>query len=319
MEYKVTVIIAAYNAGRYIRKTIDSVLSQSFTNFKIIVINDGSTDDTPIIVSEYKLKDPRVFLIDKENSGVAATRNLGLSLVDTDYFCFVDSDDYLENTYLEKLYHKAISEKSDIVLCDYYIVKGNTASRVLTLIDGNAGDYMKSILAHGLWGVVWNKMFKTNFIFENNIRFLDGVDFWEDLFFCISSLSNNPSLSHTGLPLYNYVIRGGSLVNSDVDERKVISKIKVVEGISGLKKVSSEHKNELNAIKLHSKCEYLCNITLYNPYRWRTSVPVDFYSIIRAEMSLRDKTPHLLAICKLNFIIYFYLKIKNELKGLLSK
>lgn len=231
MEYKVTVIIPAYNAEGYIKKTIDSILEQTFTEIKITIINDGSTDGTSKIVNEYKLIDPRIFLFEKENSGVASTRNFGLSLIDTDYFCFVDSDDCLDKNYINDMFYLATIEGSDIVICDYNVVREGNVTRVDSYVQGESGNYIKSMLAHGMWGVVWNKMFKTKFIIDNGVSFIDGFNFWEDLFFCVNAFSMNPTISHTREPLYNYIIRESSLLNSDNNEGKVESKIKVVEEI----------------------------------------------------------------------------------------
>ena len=293
---------------------MDSILSQSFSSIKVIVVNDGSTDETSNIINEYKSKDQRVFLFDIKNSGVAIARNFGMSFVDSDFICFVDSDDCLEINYIESMYKQAMNEESDIVLCDYNIVKLGIKSTVNTYIDGDSGSYIKAILAHGVWGVVWNKMFRTKFLVDNKIKFIDGFDFWEDLYFCINSLSHNPSISHVAFPLYNYEIRENSLVNSDISEKKVKSKIKVVEGISQLKNFSTVYKKELDAIKLHSKKEYLTNLKLYNPEKWKRAVPVSLNSIVNAEMSIKDKVPPVLAVLKFHFIIYIFIFFKMLIK-----
>lgn len=298
---------------------MDSILNQTFTNIKVIVIDDGSIDGTSNIIREYKLKDSRVFLIEKENSGIAATRNLGISLVDSKFFCFVDSDDILESNYVECMYTKAVSDASDIVFSDYNILNKGMVSKVNTYIHGGPGDYIKAMLAHGMWGVVWNKMFRTEFVIKNEIYFLDGFNFWEDLYFCISSLSHAPLISHTRTSLYNYVIRENSLVNSDVSESKVKSKIKVVEEMLSLNNINIDHKRELDAIKLHSKSEYLSSINLFSPDKWKKAVPVNTISILKAEMSMRDKVFPVLATSNLCFIIQGFLKLKSIIKSLSCK
>ena len=119
----VSVITPAYNAESFIRETIDSVLAQSVSDWELIVIDDGSTDDTQIIVAEYEKADDRIHLIINENNmGVARTRNRGLDMFRGQYVAFLDSDDYWEPQMLEKMFARAQETGADIIYCSYALV-----------------------------------------------------------------------------------------------------------------------------------------------------------------------------------------------------
>lgn len=116
----ISVLIPFYNVKSYLNMAIDSVLAQSFTDFELILINDGSTDGSALIAEEYQKKDPRIKVYQIENSGVANARNLALSYATGDYIAFVDADDTIKPNYLECLYHDVINHNAEIAVCSYY-------------------------------------------------------------------------------------------------------------------------------------------------------------------------------------------------------
>lgn len=119
----VSVIMPAYNAERFIEEAISSVISQSMSDWELIVIDDGSKDNTPVIISEFVRKDTRIHLfINEENIGVAQTRNRGLELCRGKYVAFLDSDDYWEQQMLKKMIDRAEETNADIVYCSYALV-----------------------------------------------------------------------------------------------------------------------------------------------------------------------------------------------------
>ena len=121
MCVKLSVVIPVYNIEDYIGKCLDSVLAQTYQNYEVIIVDDGSTDGTAGVCDEYAQKDERIRVIHKKNEGVSATRNLGLKLVTGDYITFIDSDDFVDKLYLEVLY-KSLTEN------DADIASGNFAS-----------------------------------------------------------------------------------------------------------------------------------------------------------------------------------------------
>ena len=120
---KVSIIVPIYNAEEYLPKCIDSLINQTYQNIEIILLNDGSTDNTQNIIASYK--DKRIIAINKKNTGIADTRNEGIKKSTGEYIMFVDSDDYLELNSIELLIKKLEKDKSDIVMFNYYLETPN--------------------------------------------------------------------------------------------------------------------------------------------------------------------------------------------------
>lgn len=115
MEKLVSIIVPIYNVEKYLRQCLDSILRQTFRPLEIILVNDGSTDGSDTICQEYAKIDERIVYLKKENGGVSDARNVGLDAVNSDYVLFIDSDDWIEPTYVEVLYEKIEEYQADIV------------------------------------------------------------------------------------------------------------------------------------------------------------------------------------------------------------
>ena len=119
MEKLVSIIVPIYNVEKYLRQCLDSILRQTFRPLEIILVNDGSTDGSDTICQEYAKIDERIVYLKKENGGVSDARNVGLDAVTSDYVLFIDSDDWIEPTYVEVLYEKIEEYQADIVFQNY--------------------------------------------------------------------------------------------------------------------------------------------------------------------------------------------------------
>jgi len=118
---KISIIIPVYNAEKYLKKCLDSVINQTYKDLEIICVNDGSIDNSLNILKEYKKKESRIIIIDKKNQGVSAARNDGIKKATGEYITFLDSDDWVELNTIEMLYNTLIKNKVDVVRCNYYI------------------------------------------------------------------------------------------------------------------------------------------------------------------------------------------------------
>ena len=118
-QIDISLIIPVYNVEKYLRRTLESVENQTFKNFEVIIVNDGSTDGSLEIIQEFVNKHDNFILVDQENSGVGMARNAGIKVSRGIYIAFLDSDDFLEPNYLKKLYFAAIKTGSDIVCCNF--------------------------------------------------------------------------------------------------------------------------------------------------------------------------------------------------------
>ena len=122
----VSVIIPVYKVEKYIAECIESILAQTYTNFRLILVDDGTPDNAGKICDEYALKDNRIKVIHKSNGGVASARQMGVDNALGNYTIHADSDDWVEPTMLEELYKKAIEKDADMVICDFYVQTCNT-------------------------------------------------------------------------------------------------------------------------------------------------------------------------------------------------
>ncbi|MDD5020557.1 MAG: glycosyltransferase [Endomicrobiaceae bacterium] len=175
----ISVVIPVYNVEKYLKQCLDSVISQTFTDFECICVNDGSTDNSLSILQEYATKDKRFKIFSKENRGISDTRNAGIELSIGEYITFIDSDDWVENNFLERLYSVAISESADIVSCNWKFYFNNEKTfevarvRKLDIVNNNDTDSDKLYKGyHGAY--VWRKLYRTNIIKDNNICFYKG-------------------------------------------------------------------------------------------------------------------------------------------------
>ena len=211
---KVSVIVPVYNVEKYLKKCLDSLVKQTLKDIEIIVVNDGSTDSSQLIIDEYKKKYPKkIISIIKENGGQGSARNLGIKYVTSKYIGFVDSDDYIALDMYEKLYNKAINENSDVVICNNYVVD---LKKENNKIEENNYNNAYNIIENAFFGkmAVWNKIYKKELIVNNNILFKEKI-WYEDFAFTFKLLCNTKKISFINDYLYMYLLRPGSTMNND--------------------------------------------------------------------------------------------------------
>lgn len=207
-----------YNVEKYIRRTLESVVSQTFKNFEVVIVNDGSTDGSLKIIEEFVNKYENFILVDQKNSGVGVARNSGVKHSSGRYIAFLDSDDFLEPNYLKKLYCAAIKTGADIVCCNFYFYYESTKLKIYCPINSIPGVYsgekaLKKITSCvGTFSFMWNKLFKRSLFVNHKIEFYDM--YFEDsatspqLFFYANIVTFIPDV------LYNYVMRDTSILHT---------------------------------------------------------------------------------------------------------
>ena len=228
-EPAVSIILPVYNAVLYLPQCLLSIQEQSFHDFEVLIVNDGSTDGSEKICEEFAQNDPRFLLFNKENSGVSASRNLALSRAKGKYLQFIDSDDWLTPDAVETLFHRAESTGSDLTVCHFYRVLENHAvqrghiksDRLLTRRE-YAEEMMKAP-ANYYYGVLWNKLFRRSLVESVCLRFDPQVKWGEDFLFNLQYLEHVRLVSTSTKPIYYYRKREDSLVNSHISLRKTIA------------------------------------------------------------------------------------------------
>lgn len=225
MSDLISVIVPVYNAEKYLRKCIESIIKQTYSNLEIILINDGSEDDSKNICDEFALKDERIVLIHKKNEGVGSARNDGLNRATGKYIAFVDCDDYIEKDTIEILYNNLIEKNVDCVKGNYDIIINENAiqNNELKLDKQYNKDEIKEfvniLLSEKVKSFLWLLLIKKDCIKDN---FSKELFLYEDVNFYISFLGNINSIYVFSKVIYHYVITENSLSR---DTSKIYSKI----------------------------------------------------------------------------------------------
>lgn len=211
-EGLVSIIVSVYNVAGYIDRCMKSLVNQTYTNIEIILINDGSTDQKSAdICFQWSKKDSRIIFINKKNEHSGPTRNRGMDIAAGEYITFVDPDDYVENTYIEKLYRKAIEENADITCCDFYeiyegkyddgrVSKNKNETGIIHSISKKNCKRLFSMCV--MCGCI--KLYRSSFLKNNNLREIDNVP--EDAEFVPRAFYLANKIAFVNEPLYYYYL-----------------------------------------------------------------------------------------------------------------
>ncbi|PAV31544.1 hypothetical protein CIL05_02480 [Virgibacillus profundi] len=221
---KVSIIALIYNLEAYMPLCINSVLEQTFKDFELILVNDGSTDNSGRICEEYAKKDKRISVVHKSNAGIAAARNTGISYASGKYITFIDCDDYFHEQMVEILYKEIVSAEADIAMCDFSPTdEGKEIQRKNALPDYSVTSYTQKRGLHGLYEknltyvVPWNKIYRKKLFAD--IEYPSGY-LYDDEFTAHKLLYEANKIVYVQVPLYFYIIRNGSTTHSPMTEKK---------------------------------------------------------------------------------------------------
>ncbi len=217
---KVSVLVPIYNAEKYIQRCLDSIINQTYENIEIILIEDGSKDNSLKIIKEYKKKDKRIKIFPIENNGVADARNKAVENATGEFLTFVDSDDFIEKDYIETLYTNLKKYNADIAVCNCINIIEETGEKshksfgINTVKEYNKIEAVESLfyynfLRHSPWGKLYKKEV------WNNIRFPLGKNY-EDLAILYKLFLNSNKVIYIPEEKYNYIIRQGSIVHNEI-------------------------------------------------------------------------------------------------------
>jgi len=224
---KLSIIVPVYKVELYLRRCIDSILEQTFTDFELILVDDGSPDNCPTICDEYAKIDSRIIVIHKENEGLSAARNAGLDIAKGEYIGFVDSDDFVHSTMYETLYQTATDYEVDIVQCEFMRVYEND-TEIISELSGthhislyDSSELLHDFFPNHVWrllGYVWRRIYKRGLF--DSIRFPVGR-YFEDTSITLSLLEASTSIALIDIPLYYYYIRQNSITQGLLNEKKI--------------------------------------------------------------------------------------------------
>ncbi len=213
----ISIIVPVYNTEKQLRKCIDSILNQTFNEFELILVNDGSTDRSGIICDEYSLLDNRIKVIHQDNSGVSSARNAGLRVSKGDHFCFIDSDDWIETDFLEDGMQILSKETCDMFLAGYIYDFNDSSSKVAIddTIFGQSSylsekeyiELLRNNYIASSCGIIYSKSKLVE-------QFKPDIHFGEDLQFVFDYLKTNPKIYASKESYYHYVYNSESAVHT---------------------------------------------------------------------------------------------------------
>lgn len=224
---KISIIVPIYNVDKYLKRGIESIQNQSLKDIEIILINDGSKDESLSICKEYAKTDKRIVIIDKLNGGVSSARNAGLKIARGDYIGFVDPDDWIEKDMYNSLYDKVVKYESDVVMCNYVKDDGkkripikisykrkNLNKKDITewLIPNMIGPKNINSNAETIMGSVFRLLVKRTLIIDNNILFKEDIPYMEDLVWSIELFLKTKDIVLDEGVYYHYMDNDNSAV-----------------------------------------------------------------------------------------------------------
>ena len=250
----ISVIVPVYKAEKYLHRCVDTLLAQTFQDFEVLLIDDGSPDKSGEICDDYAKKDFRVRVFHKENGGVSSARQCGIDNAQGEYTIHTDPDDWVEPEMLETLYKKAKEDDADMVICDYYeYVDGcnqyinqcpSSLNHIMVLKD----------LFRFLHGSLCNKLIRKELFDRYDVKFPLGVNYSEDLYICIVLLQNPINVVYLSNAFYHYdrMINNNSITLHD--RKDWYNKMKSFYPL--LRKVLSENDFENEFVLYRSQMAY---------------------------------------------------------------
>lgn len=211
----ISLIIPIYNASPYLAFSLESLLSQPFQDFELILVDDGSTDESASICDAYAAKDDRIKVLHEVHHGVARSRQVGLETARGEYILYVDADDQVEPGMIANMYQEAVTQKADMVLCDYRELTYDGEvyrKQEPTALSGEA--IMEDILSGKLYGALWNKMMRREWLLRTKAAFPQDLTMREDLIFLSQCLPYASKIAYIPKAYYGYERRNASALTS---------------------------------------------------------------------------------------------------------
>lgn len=250
---KLSIIVPVYGVEKYIDKCLDSLVKQSLKEIEIIVVNDGTKDNSQKIIDKYVKKYPdKIKSYIKENGGQGSARNYGLKKATGEYIGYVDSDDFVEKDMYKKLYNKAKENNYDIVVCGNYNVSEDYQNKNIDAFINNYNTDLENIFFGKM--AVWNKIYKRDILIKNKLEFKEKV-WYEDLAFTLKAIMNSNTFAFIDEPLYDYLIREGSTMNNSNVQRN----LEILDAFNDILSYIKHNKKE----EYFSKIEFLAIDHIY--------------------------------------------------------
>ena len=287
----ISVLMPAFNVEKYIAMAVDSVLNQTFSDFELIIINDGSTDDTGEIVEKYKNTDSRIRVYHMENRGLANARNLAVSYAGGEYVTFVDSDDAVKEDYLECLYENAVKYDADVAVSSYYryveaenvyynvVLEQGYEVKAFTGLEAYQNYYSPVNGYNIAFAVAWGKLFRRELL--NRLHFPSGK-LHEDAFTIYKAYLLSDKIIYVNKNLYMYRQRASSIMSSQWSRERMRDFIEQHEERLSLLSVMGIEITEDNKADYIAGLRKCIRIALINGY-------IDEYELFKQKLNLIEE------------------------------
>lgn len=307
-----SIIIPMYNAENTIEMTVQSILNQNYSNFEIIIINDGSTDKSYDICQKIRISENRIRLFNIENNGVAYARNFGVKQAQGKYIIHVDSDDIVSKNGYSSLIKVAESTNADLIIAPYFVGKDENFDIIRPKLDNLTDECLKlSILSGHTHAGLWNKLIKKE-MYEG-LSFDDSISFMEDFLFLVNLLIvKKPTIALSSEPVYYYYQREQSLSNRSFDKNYASLKY-VIKALEDM--MAESYCNYIKELKVKAKLSYLLN-SKNSLLDYSDIYPeIDSY-IPYSKLSMKYKVLLLLGLINFKFPLELYKFLKEKRKRL---
>jgi glycosyltransferase involved in cell wall biosynthesis len=239
---KLSIIVPVFNAEQFLKRCLDSIVRQNLTDFEIICINDNSTDNSLTILEEYDKRYSNVRIINlKENGGVSKARNEGIKIANGEYLGFVDADDYVDDTFFEKLYNN--KENNDIVKGNIKVVDLKGRENILTELNNKIRQDK-----YNFYSMFWSAIYRTDFIKRNNLFFDEDLISGQVGVFLANTLTKTDSIKIIDGVFYHYIRTQDSLVAPYLNLNKIKSRLKAIDIMIAIGKKNNSRTIVNNAI-----------------------------------------------------------------------
>lgn len=201
----ISVVVPVYNAEKYLDRCIESLLAQTFQEFEVVLVNDGSMDKSSAMCEEYAQRDSRIRVVNQPNRGVAMARQSGIDNIRGVYSIHIDPDDWVEPTMLEEMYAEAIAKSADVVICDFMVEYANIShyakQRVRKCVADNC---LERVMYGRIHGSLCNKLIRSELYGRYKIRFFEGINYCEDYLTCVQLFLQGVSIAYLPKAFYHY-------------------------------------------------------------------------------------------------------------------
>lgn len=233
----ISIIVPVYKAEKYINRCVDSILSQTFTDWELLLIDDGSPDNSGEICDGYARNDKRIRVFHKKNGGVSSARQKGQEEAIGEYTIHVDPDDWVEPEMLQELYAKAKEDDADMVICDYYTNEDVTQEYIKQQPVNLDSKVVLNELFQQLHGSCCNKLVRRA-CYSRKVNFPKGINCCEDLIWCVQVLMCRPKISYIGKAFYHYMITSADSQSKTISVMRSMEDLKMLHTLESL--LSSE-------------------------------------------------------------------------------